>query len=53
VLGSRASDPVSSSAEIDRSTAGAYFPALDGLRAIAFMMVFATHYLQLPWGEQA
>jgi peptidoglycan/LPS O-acetylase OafA/YrhL len=29
---------------------GAYFPALDGIRAVAFLMVFATHYLQLPWG---
>ena len=27
-----------------------YFPALDGLRAIAFLMVFGTHYLYLPWG---
>ena len=33
------------------STAGrAYFPALDGIRAAAFLMVFATHYLDLPWG---
>jgi peptidoglycan/LPS O-acetylase OafA/YrhL len=28
----------------------AYFPALDGIRALAFLMVFATHYLDLPWG---
>ena len=27
-----------------------YFPALDGLRALAFLMVFAQHYLQIPWG---
>jgi len=27
-----------------------YFPALDGLRAVAFLMVFGQHYLQLPWG---
>jgi len=27
-----------------------YFPALDGLRAIAFGMVFMDHYLQMPWG---
>jgi len=27
-----------------------YFPALDGLRGVAFLMVFATHYFQLPWG---
>jgi peptidoglycan/LPS O-acetylase OafA/YrhL len=28
----------------------AFFPALDGLRALAFLMVFGFHYLQLPWG---
>jgi peptidoglycan/LPS O-acetylase OafA/YrhL len=27
-----------------------YFPALDGIRGVAFLMVFGTHYLQLPWG---
>jgi len=27
-----------------------YFPALDGLRALAFLMVFAQHYLQVPYG---
>jgi peptidoglycan/LPS O-acetylase OafA/YrhL len=27
-----------------------YFPALDGLRAVAFLMVFGAHYLKLPWG---
>ncbi len=27
-----------------------YFPALDGIRALAFLMVFGTHYLQLSWG---
>jgi peptidoglycan/LPS O-acetylase OafA/YrhL len=27
-----------------------YFPALDGLRALAFLMVFSFHYLQVPWG---
>jgi peptidoglycan/LPS O-acetylase OafA/YrhL len=26
------------------------YPALDGLRAIAFLMVFMQHYLFLPWG---
>ena len=28
----------------------AYFPALDGVRALAFLMVFAQHYLGMPWG---
>jgi peptidoglycan/LPS O-acetylase OafA/YrhL len=28
----------------------AFYPALDGLRAIAFFMVLLQHYLSLPWG---
>lgn len=28
----------------------AFYPALDGLRAIAFFMVFGQHYLALAWG---
>jgi peptidoglycan/LPS O-acetylase OafA/YrhL len=28
----------------------AFYPALDGLRAIAFLMVFGQHYLALAWG---
>jgi peptidoglycan/LPS O-acetylase OafA/YrhL len=27
-----------------------HFPALDGLRAVAFLMVFAQHYRLMPWG---
>jgi peptidoglycan/LPS O-acetylase OafA/YrhL len=27
-----------------------YFPALDGIRALAFLMVFVQHYLEMPWG---
>ena len=30
--------------------ARSYFPALDGLRAISFLGVFAWHYLGLPYG---
>jgi peptidoglycan/LPS O-acetylase OafA/YrhL len=33
-----------------KSAGRSYFPALDGLRAMAFLMVFGQHYLQLPWG---
>lgn len=28
----------------------AFYPALDGIRALAFLMVFSHHYLALPWG---
>lgn len=28
----------------------AFYPALDGFRALAFLMVFLQHYLQAPWG---
>ncbi|HEY1904048.1 MAG TPA: acyltransferase [Terracidiphilus sp.] len=27
-----------------------FYPALDGMRAIAFLMVFGQHYLHIPWG---
>ena len=27
-----------------------YFPALDGIRAVAFLLVFLVHYDLLPWG---
>lgn len=27
-----------------------FYPALDGLRGVAFLMVFVHHYLQVPWG---
>lgn len=29
---------------------GDHFPALDGLRALAFLMVFGHHYLSIWWG---
>ncbi len=28
----------------------AFYPALDGFRAVAFLMVFFHHYEQFPWG---
>ena len=34
----------------ERPANNTYFPALDGLRALAFLMVFGQHYLQLLWG---
>jgi peptidoglycan/LPS O-acetylase OafA/YrhL len=39
-------DPIVESRPAKRT----YFPALDGVRALAFLMVFAQHYLNLPWG---
>ena len=27
-----------------------HYPALDGVRALAFLMVFGQHYLNVPWG---
>lgn len=27
-----------------------FYPALDGIRALAFLMVFFHHYLSVPWG---
>jgi peptidoglycan/LPS O-acetylase OafA/YrhL len=32
------------------SSGRAYYPALDGLRALAFLLVFYFHYFALPWG---
>ena len=42
--------PSESGASVVRPANSVYFPALDGLRAIAFLMVFGAHYLKLPWG---
>lgn len=43
-------EPVSGNTQETRPANSAYFPALDGLRAVAFLMVFGYHYLELPWG---
>jgi len=32
-----------------KSANQAYFPALDGVRGFAFLLVFVWHYLTLPW----
>ncbi len=42
--------PVTGNTEVTAPENRAFYPALDGLRALAFLMVFATHYLSLPWG---
>src|SRR5438270_7909455 len=44
------SDPVAGNTPETHPSNNAYFSALDGFRAIAFLTVFATHYLLLPWG---
>ncbi len=45
-----ASLPVSGNTKHTRPENRAFYPALDGLRAIAFLMVFLNHYRSLPWG---
>lgn len=42
--------PVTGNTEHTQPENRAFFPALDGLRAIAFLMVFGQHYFALPWG---
>jgi peptidoglycan/LPS O-acetylase OafA/YrhL len=42
--------PVAGNNESTRPENRAFFPALDGLRAVAFLMVFFHHYRSVPWG---
>ncbi|HEX9202040.1 MAG TPA: acyltransferase [Acidobacteriaceae bacterium] len=43
-------EPVSGNTPETRPINLAYFPALDGLRGAAFLVMFSYHYLELPWG---
>lgn len=42
--------PVTGNTERTRPENRAFYPALDGIRAVAFLMVFFQHYANLPWG---
>ena len=42
--------PPSGNTALTRPENRAFYPALDGLRAVAFLMVFGQHYLSLAWG---
>src|ERR1700742_2071666 len=42
--------PVAGNTEKTAPENRVFYPALDGLRAIAFLMVLLQHYLAVPWG---
>lgn len=44
------SRPVAGNTEQTVPANRVYYPALDGLRAVAFLLVFLEHYALLPWG---
>jgi peptidoglycan/LPS O-acetylase OafA/YrhL len=46
----RATLPVTGNTGKTRPENRAFYPALDGLRAIAFLLVFSQHYLTFRWG---
>jgi peptidoglycan/LPS O-acetylase OafA/YrhL len=41
--------PVTGNTERTMPENRAFYPALDGLRAIAFLLVFLAHYYSIPW----
>ncbi|MBW4037940.1 MAG: acyltransferase [Acidobacteria bacterium] len=42
--------PVTGNTERTRPENHAFYPALDGFRAVAFLMVYLQHYWGMPWG---
>ncbi len=42
--------PVTGNTEFTQPENKVFYPALDGIRAIAFFMVFVQHYMDVPWG---
>lgn len=42
--------PPTANTPLTRSENNTFYPALDGLRGVAFLMVFGVHYLSLAWG---
>jgi peptidoglycan/LPS O-acetylase OafA/YrhL len=47
---SRAAVPSAANTPRTQSENRVHYPALDGIRTVAFAMVFCQHYLGMPWG---